>query len=67
MAKNEPVATREEHIATLVDLATSKNKANSLASGQSEEVANAYAVINRDTVTKAVAQIYDLIVEAGLL
>ena len=59
--------SREEDIAKLVALASSKNKAIGLEQGQSEEVADAYAVINRDSVTKAVTQIYDLIVEAGLL
>ena len=61
------MATKEENIETLLALAEAKNKEVVLANGKSEEVADAYTVINRDSVLNAITQIYDLIEEAGLL
>lgn len=61
------MSTKEENIALLVNLAQSKNKETSLAQGMSEEVADAYAIINKQQVINAVTQVYDLIDEAGLL
>lgn len=61
------MATKEENVAAVVILAEAKNKAKIIEQGNSEEVADAYAVINRNQVINAVTQIYDLIEEAGLL
>lgn len=61
------MATKEENVAAVVILAEAKNKAKLMEQGNSEEVADAYAVINRNQVINAVTQIYDLIEEAGLL
>lgn len=61
------MSTKEENIATLLALAEVKNKELVLSSGASEEIADAYTVINRDKVVSAITQIYELVEEVGLL